>query len=298
MKFFMRFLGIIVLLVITGFAFTACGNDDCTSHTWGAWENITTQPNCTTTGTGIQKCTKCDVTNPNTTIPTNNVHNFADNWVETTAAGWHNNTIDECGNGEETLTCTRCPETDTQPIPCKGTEGLIIEDNVVGDNESLDVAHVCIPDSATEISNYAFYENTNITSIRIGVNVTIIDQNAFFYCENLETVIFAEGSLLETIENYSFEGCASLTSITIPANIFHIGDSAFGNCTNLETVIVLATEPPFLVLSVGGGFGGGGVSLPTTFSHTHDNLKIFVPADSLQDYKNDWSEYADIIEAI
>jgi hypothetical protein len=52
----------------------------------------------------------------------------------------------------------------------------------------------------------------------------------------LETVTFAEGSVLETIGNYAFRDCDELTSIVIPASVETIGEGAFFSCDVLETV--------------------------------------------------------------
>ena len=57
--------------------------------------------------------------------------------------------------------------------------------------------------------------------------VTAIGHRAFFKATSLETVIFAEGSKLESIEEYTFYLNTVLTSITIPASVKSIGTSAF-----------------------------------------------------------------------
>ena len=66
--------------------------------------------------------------------------------------------------------------------------------------------------------------------------MTSIGYSAFNNCSNLSTVVFAQGSQLESIGNYAFSDCSSLTEITLPASVTSIGDSAFSNCSNLATV--------------------------------------------------------------
>jgi hypothetical protein len=165
-------------------------------------------------------------------------------------ASHHNNDTDVCGNGTKTYTCTLCGEIVISTIPCLGTKELdfaLLDD----DNEAyevtgidIDVTHVCIPDyhegkPVVSIGKDAFYGNDDngapLISVRIGVNVVYIGDNAFDMCGNLETVTFAEGSRLETIGDYAFYE-TGITSITIPAGVTSIGDFAFGFCESLETV--------------------------------------------------------------
>ena len=78
------FIALIAVIAIgfAGLSLTACGGDDCTSHTWGAW-NETTAPTCIATGTGTRVCTNCGATDPNTTIPINpDNHDFSNNAEE------------------------------------------------------------------------------------------------------------------------------------------------------------------------------------------------------------------------
>jgi len=316
---------ILAIIAIIGFVVTSCdngnGNGACTNHTWGTWQNITKQPNCIETGTGTRTCTNCGTVDTNTTIPTNNDHNFADNWLPTGTADWHNDEEDECKQGIETLTCTRtnCNAINGTRIidPCKGTQSLVIIDGVVKyDPAYKELAVVCIPDkrngvSVTIIEDFAFYDVSTwqrietLINVRIGANIITIDYNAFISCINLETVIFAPNSQLQTINSWAFSGCTSLISIEIPASVTSIGGSAFQGCTSLETVTVLATTPPTLgknwekfdTFNVCGGgqqcCEGGGIINPTLTS-------IFVPAVSLEAYKQaeGWSEYAHLIQAI
>jgi len=301
---------ILAVIALIGFVVISCdngnGNGACTNHTWGAWQNITKQPNCTETGIGTRTCTNCGTVDTNTTIPTNNDHNFADNWILTTPADWHNNTTNECV-GEETLTCTQCPDTNGTRSICKGTQGLVFlsvnddEAYELGNNFNLGIAQVCIPDYRDDkpvvgIGDLAFEDEGGceiLESIRIGVNVTYIGLMAFSQCKNLETVTFAEGSQLETIGVFTFELCTSLASITIPASVIFIDRLAFYGCTNLEIVTVLATTPPELgELAFYYWDGDEGVLI--------EGLTIRVPASSVNAYKTnpDWEEYADIIVAI
>ncbi len=86
------------------------------------------------------------------------------------------------------------------------------------------------------IDNEVFYNNDSLETITIPNSVLSIGKNAFFGCSNLNSVIFAEESLLKTIDASAFEGCSKLTTITLPSQVESINRSAFANCTKLEQI--------------------------------------------------------------
>ena len=68
--------------------------------------------------------------------------------------------------------------------------------------------------TVTEISNYAFYNCSSLTSVTIPNSVTSIGENAFAGCNKTTTIIIPES--VRSIGNSAFTNCSSLTSITIP----------------------------------------------------------------------------------
>ncbi len=92
--------------------------------------------------------------------------------------------------------------------------------------------------SATIIKDHVFEGCESLTKVTIGSQVTNIEYNAFRGCSNLVTVIFEEGSQLESIGEYAFYNCSSLSSITIPASVTSIARNTFSGCSNLATVII------------------------------------------------------------
>lgn len=90
---------------------------------------------------------------------------------------------------------------------------------------------------------------------------------------------------LISIGNKSMDG-NGIEEITIPGNVTNIGDYAFYNCLNLSIVIMESITPPTLG--------------EQAFYDTHVELKIYVPAESLDVYKNasGWSDHKDRIFAI
>ena len=95
--------------------------------------------------------------------------------------------------------------------------------------------------SVTTIGNYAFYECTGLTSIRIPNSVTTIGEDAFFECDGLTSIKIP--SSVATIESGVFCECDGLTSIKIPSSVTKIGNWAFSECSELRKIIVEADNP-------------------------------------------------------
>ena len=72
-----------------------------------------------------------------------------------------------------------------------------------------------IPNSVTEIGDYAFYDCHGLTSITITIPNSVTE-----------------------IGSGAFSGCSGLTSITIPNSVTSIGEFAFVGCTNLKKIII------------------------------------------------------------
>ena len=78
------------------------------------------------------------------------------------------------------------------------------------------------------IGDYAFSENTTLTSVTIGNSVTSIGNYAFTYCTSLTSVTIPNS--VTSIGAGAFISCSSLTSITIPNSVTSIGAGAFEGC--------------------------------------------------------------------
>lgn len=94
----------------------------------------------------------------------------------------------------------------------------------------------------TEIADSAFYDNYNVTDVKLPKSITKIGMLAFFRTMIQEPVysktVFAylpesfEGEYkmpksITTITGGAFMGCGGLTSVVLPKNLLHIGDLAF-----------------------------------------------------------------------
>ena len=75
------------------------------------------------------------------------------------------------------------------------------------------IGSLVLPDSVTEIGDYAFADCSGLTSIVIPDSVTVIGEAAFF-------------------------GCTGLTTIAVPGSVTAIGNGAFAACVNLMQLTV------------------------------------------------------------
>ncbi len=95
---------------------------------------------------------------------------------------------------------------------------------------------ITIPNSVTSIGYEAFRSCTGLTEITIPNSVTSIGDRAFQNCSGMTQATIGEG--VTEISNYTFYGCSGLTGITIPENITEIGSYAFAYCTGLAEVTI------------------------------------------------------------
>ncbi len=119
-----------------------------------------------------------------------------------------------------------------------------------------------MPDTVKTIGNYAFYECTEMESIKLSAvlesigdrafydvvtlqslvlpdTVETIGENAFAACQGLESVVLS--SSLKEIGDYAFNYCDLLTSIRVPEGVEVIGDGAFMDCRSLAEITLPST---------------------------------------------------------
>ena len=91
-----------------------------------------------------------------------------------------------------------------------------------------------IPNSVTNIENYAFSGCKSLTSIEIPNSVSNIGNYAFCGCDSLASIEIPNS--VSNIGNYAFSGCKSLTSINIPNSVTNIEYGAFSGCDSLTNI--------------------------------------------------------------
>ena len=107
-----------------------------------------------------------------------------------------------------------------------------------------------IPDSVTEIGEYAFFGCSNLTSINIPDSVTEIGYRAFSDCHSLTSISIPDS--VTGIGWSAFSGCSNLTSINIPDSVTEIGGWVFYGCCSLTSINI-----PDSVTEIGNyAFGG------------------------------------------
>ena len=134
-------------------------------------------------------------------------------------------------------------------IGCRSLTSLVIPDSVtnIGDYAFAfcrSLTDIVIPDSVTSIGNWAFWNCRSLTDIDIPDSVTSIGDNAFQFCSSLSTIAISDS--VTSIGNNAFCDCRSLTGIDIPDSVTNIGDAAFSGCKSLRTIVI-----PDSVTSIG-----------------------------------------------
>lgn len=134
-----------------------------------------------------------------------------------------------------------------------------------------------LPSDITSIGEEAFSFN-HLTNITIPGKVTSISKKAFF--SNKLTKITIHENVTNIGEQAFFSN--QLTKIEIPSNVTNIGKEAFHSNDNLRDVTIHAINPP---------------TVDSPFELNNANLKIYVPAQSVNAYKTtaEWSKYTDRI---
>ena len=203
---------------------------------------------------------------------------------------------------------------------CESLTSVTIPNTVtsIGTNAFLNctsLTSVIIPNSVTTIGNSAFSVCTSLTSVTIPNSVKSIGKRAFASCKALNSIIVEKGNtqydsrdncnaIIESNTNtlivgcqntvipnsvtcigeYAFSGCNGLTSITIPNSVKSIREYAFQYCLKLQEVYCFAENIP-------------SAEIDAFFLSNHENAILYVPANSLNDYKttSPWSEFGKIL---
>ena len=138
---------------------------------------------------------------------------------------------------------------------------------------------VIIPNTVTVIGNEAFAYCENLNSVAIPNSVIVIENRAFAYCDYLNTVTIPNS--VTTIGNLAFFLCPRFTYIIIPNSVTSIGDGAFDLCYNATFVMCNATIPPALGKNV--------------FYST--NIPIYIPCLTYDSYSTafGWSNFTNFV---
>jgi BspA type Leucine rich repeat region (6 copies) len=98
------------------------------------------------------------------------------------------------------------------------------------------VTKIIIPDSITNIGNYAFDGCYSLTNATFGTNAISLGTNAFALCTKLAT--FKLPTSVTRVGDNVCNGCTSLTNVTIGTNFTSIPSGTFEGCSNLKNISI------------------------------------------------------------
>ena len=131
------------------------------------------------------------------------------------------------------------------------------------------IESIVIPDSVTDINAGAFY-GQGLRSITIPGSVSVIKEDAFRFCDSLESVIILEG--VTEIEGYAFAYCNNIKTVSVPSTVTSIGSSqVFGPGANLTDIYSYSEATPWKSFSYGVDY--------------NTDTKLHVPADKVESYR-------------
>ena len=125
----------------------------------------------------------------------------------------------------------------TDPDPLKITEdGLFAYYCLDGEYYLFaylgDDTDISLPDyldgHSYKIEKYAFRNMPNLTSVKLGMGVTHIGEEAFLGCTGL-TEVDLRGSVVE-VGYYAYSGCTSVSTVIVGETVEKILTNAFANC--------------------------------------------------------------------
>jgi hypothetical protein len=181
---------------------------------------------------------------------------------------------------------------------------------------SSDIKSIVLPESLITIESNAFAYTRSLTQITFGNNLRTIGNNAFAVsaiteiyfpaslrqfgsdnnpqgvcreCSSLTNVSFAKNSEITSIPTAAFNECTALKEITLGRNISSIGESAFNKCSSLQKITVYSTTPPDFLTD------NESTRVPSFCDTNTDKIELYVPEESLSEYKNStWTIFSNI----
>lgn len=120
-------------------------------------------------------------------------------------------------------------------------ESLVLNDGLeyIGQNlfgyRGAPISEITIPDSVTEIDDWAFEHCSNLTNVDLSDSIDRISNGTFAGCSALESIDIPES--VKVIEASAFAN-TSFKEVIVPKNIEYIGDWAYGGIEELENITI------------------------------------------------------------
>lgn len=102
--------------------------------------------------------------------------------------------------------------------------------------DSRPTGDVIVPEGVTSLYQYIFYDNANVTSVKLPATLTQISSSAFQSCKALTNLVFPNG--VSEIPSNCCNDCGSLKSVTLPKSLTTIGGYVFNKCSNLANIVI------------------------------------------------------------
>ncbi len=215
--------------------------------------NVVTPPTCTTEGYTTHIC-DCGET-------------YIDSYISALGHSYNEGVVTkeptDFENGIKTYTCTVCNDTYDEVIPALIAAPIT---GVCGENIEWKLDHegTLTLNGSGAMTAYAsnkdvpWYENRrDIKKVVIDAEITSLCKYAFYGASNCTSIVFGEGSKLETIGAAAFYYMSGLTEVALPANVTKIDNMTFAYCKNLASVYV----PDGVTYIHGAAFGNTGAAL-------------------------------------
>lgn len=127
------------------------------------------------------------------------------------------------------------------PWPCDQVNAVIIESGVTNISDyafynAIEMTSIQIADTVTSIGKYAFFGCSALETIVLPDSITEIGESAISWCDNLKNIVLSKG--LTHIGYYAFSANASLKTIEIPDGVICICDNAFAGCDALQSIVI------------------------------------------------------------
>lgn len=156
---------------------------------------------------------------------------------------------------------------------CTGLTDMVLPESVsaigaeaFGDCTAL--AFLTANENLKTIGRSAFAGCTALTAVALPDGVTTLGASAFYGCTSLESAVLGSG--IEKLDANLFKDNTSLTRVVIDGTIETIASNTFSGCSALERLYINSALP-----------SGAGSD---TFSKVPGSCKIFVPAESCDEY--------------
>lgn len=162
----------------------------------------------------------------------------------------------------------------------KETMNLVKAKNIINDLSCVEKFEAIedISGVTEDGSSQNFFCAADLIKIRLPKTLKVIGKSAFTFCIRLNDFIIPEN--VEAIRSRAFFGCQSLSTLELPASIKELESMLFSN-SGINTIIMNSIVPPSI--------------MKTTFKGLKGDYVIYVPAESYDEYLNQWSIIADHI---